>query len=230
MREIDDFKDIGFAKLDLRRAARTGTAEAVYCPGKTAEQLLNIFLEFRRAGVPALGTKCSAEQFDFLVDNGFTAEYDPVSKVVTAAGTESVAPASGLVAVCTGGTADIPVAEEAARTAEFFGVRVERHFDVGVAGIHRLFARLEDIRRADAVVAVAGMEGALAGVIAGLVEAPVVAVPTSVGYGASFEGIAPLLTMMNSCAEGVSVVNIDNGFGAGILACRMIRMAERRSK
>jgi len=229
MREMDGFKDIGFAKLDLRRAERTGTGEAVYCPGKTAEQLLNIFLEFRRAGVPALGTKCSAEQFGFLAENGFAAEYDPVSKVVTVAGA-AAPPSAGLVAVCTGGTADIPVAEEAARTAEFFGVRVARHFDVGVAGIHRLFARIDEIRRADAIVAVAGMEGALAGVIAGLVEAPVVAVPTSVGYGASFGGIAPLLTMMNSCAEGVSVVNIDNGFGAGILACRMIRMAERRNK
>lgn len=228
MGEFENFRDIGFAKLDLRRAERTGTGEAVYCPGKTPEQLLGIFMEFRSSGVPALGTKCSIEQFDFLRGNGLDAGYDPVSKVVTVSG--EAPPPFGLAAICTGGTADIPVAEEAARTAEFFGVRVERHFDVGVAGIHRLFARLDAIRRADVVVAVAGMEGALAGVIAGLVEAPVVAVPTSVGYGASFEGITPLLTMMNSCAEGVSVVNIDNGFGAGILVCRMIRMAERKKR
>ena len=130
-------------------------------------------------------------------------------------------PKTGCVAVCTARTSDLPVAEEAAKTAEFFGANVKRFYDVGIAGSHRLFACLDEIRTANAVVAVAGMEGALGGVIAGLVSVPVVAVPTSVGYGASFEGIAPLLTMLNSCAEGMSVVNIDNGFGAGYLAARI---------
>ena len=134
---------------------------------------------------------------------------------------------NGKVAVCTGGTADIPVAEEAAKTIEFFGAEADRHYDVGVAGLHRLLARVDQIREADIVIAAAGMEGALGSVVAGLTDAPVIAIPTSVGYGASFEGIAPLLAMLNSCAEGMSVVNIDNGFGAGVLACRILRMKGR---
>ena len=174
---------------------------------------------FREAGTPALGTKCSPAQAEFLKQDGIAVEYDPVSRILKSTW-GSIAELHGLVAVCTGGTADIPVAEEAARTAEFF--------DVGVAGLHRLLARIEEIRRADVVIAVAGMEGALGSVLAGLVESPLVAVPTSVGYGASFGGVAPLLAMLNSCAEGMSVVNIDNGFGAGVLACRMIRMMERK--
>lgn len=225
---MDNFKDLGFAKLDMTRSQRTGLGETVYCPGKTKEQLVAIMKAFREDARPALGTKCSREQFDFLQADGVQVKYDVVSRILTS--TWGQMPAlGGLVAVCTGGTADIPVAEEAARTAEFFGAKVERHFDVGVAGIHRLFARIEAIRRADVVIAVAGMEGALGSVLAGLVEAPLVAVPTSVGYGTSFGGITPLLSMLNSCAEGMSVVNIDNGFGAGVLACRMIRMAERKN-
>ncbi|MEG2076685.1 MAG: nickel pincer cofactor biosynthesis protein LarB, partial [Victivallaceae bacterium] len=154
-------------------------------------------------------------------------EYDAVSRILVLSGTPPPH-LPGLVAICTGGTADIPVAEEAARCVEFFGASAQRFYDVGVAGIHRLFAHLEQIRRADVVVAVAGMEGALGGVLARLVTAPVVAVPTSVGYGASFGGIAPLLTMLNSCAEGMSVVNIDNGFGAGVLACRILRKINQK--
>ena len=211
---MDSFKDLGFAKLDMTRSSRTGLGETVYCPGKTPEQLL-------------LGTKCSPAQAEILKQDGIAVEYDPVSRILKSTW-GSIAELHGLVAVCTGGTADIPVAEEAARTAEFFGAKVGRHFDVGVAGLHRLLARIEEIRQADVVIAVAGMEGALGSVLAGLVEAPLVAVPTSVGYGASFGGVAPLLAMLNSCAEGMSVVNIDNGFGAGVLACRMIRMMERR--
>ena len=224
---MDSFKDLGFAKLDMTRAARTGLGETVYCPGKTPEQLLSIMHAFREAGTPALGTKCSPAQAEILKQDGIAVEYDPVSRILKSTW-GSIAELHGLVAVCTGGTADIPVAEEAARTAEFFGAKVGRHFDVGVAGLHRLLARIEEIRQADVVIAVAGMEGALGSVLAGLVEAPLVAVPTSVGYGASFRGVAPLLAMLNSCAEGMSVVNIDNGFGAGVLACRMIRMMERR--
>lgn len=220
---MDNFKELGFAKLDMTRNCRTGLGETVYCPGKTAEQLAAIMVAFQDANTPALGTKCSREQFAFLQKQNVPVVYDNVSGILTSTwGT--VSKLDGTVAVCTGGTADIPVAEEAAHTAEFFGANVTRHFDVGVAGIHRLFSRIDSIRQADVVIAVAGMEGALGSVLAGLVEAPLVAVPTSVGYGASFGGVAPLLAMLNSCAEGMSVVNIDNGFGAGVMACRMLRM------
>ena len=217
------FKDLGFAKLDISRRQRTGMGETVYCPGKTKEQLAGIFKAFREESVAVLGTKCSPEQYEYITTAGVLAEYDPVSRVLTASN-GFIPEQTGRVAVCTGGTADIPVAEEAAKTAVFFGAEVLCFYDVGVAGLHRLLSHLEEIRTADVVIAVAGMEGALGSVIAGLVEAPVVAVPTSVGYGASFGGVAPLLAMLNSCAEGMAVVNIDNGFGAGILACRMLRM------
>ncbi len=221
------FEDLGFAKLDFQREQRKGFGEVVYCPGKTCEQLLAIFEAFRGDGRPALGTRCSPEQYAFLQANGLRASYDPVSRLVALRSEPPPAP-RGLVAVCTGGTSDMPVAEEAAQTSEFFGAIVQRHYDVGVAGIHRLLARIEAIRQANAVIAVAGMEGALGSVLAGLVDVPVVAVPTSVGYGASFEGLAPLLTMLNSCAEGMAVVNIDNGFGAGYLAAQINRLAGRR--
>lgn len=226
---MDRFRDLGFAKLDMTRTERTGLSETVYCPGKTADQLTEIMQAFQVAGTRVLGTKCSAEQFAFLRERSIPVEYDKVSRLLTSSWGKA-SKLAGHIAVCTGGTADIPVAEEAARTAAFFGAEVERHFDVGVAGLHRLLARLDDIRKADVVIAVAGMEGALGSVLAGLIEAPLVAVPTSVGYGANFGGMTPLLAMLNSCAEGMSVVNIDNGFGAGVLACRMIRMVERRTK
>ena len=214
-RDMDTFKDLGFAKLDMSRARRTGLGETVYCPGKTAEQLVGIMRAFEESGERALGTKCTAEQAERLASCGIPVTYDSVSRLVSSTWGERPE-LGGLVAVCTGGT------------AEFFGARVARHYDVGVAGLHRLLSRIEAIREADVVVAVAGMEGALGSVLAGLVEAPLVAVPTSVGYGASLQGLAPLLSMLNSCAEGMSVVNIDNGFGAGVLACRMLRMMNRR--
>ena len=218
----DTYTDLGFAKLDMSRAERTGMPETVYCAGKTKEQLVEIFKAFQRNKCSVLGTRCSAEQAEFVRSAGVDAAYDAVSKTIKWV-VSPMPKLNGRVAVCTGGTADLPVAEEAAQVAEFFGAQADRHFDVGVAGIHRLFAKLDEIRKADVIIAVAGMEGALAGVIAGLVEVPVIAVPTSVGYGASFNGLAPLLTMLNSCAEGVSVVNIDNGFGAAVLACRILR-------
>ena len=224
------YRDLGFAKLDLTRAGRTGMGETIYSPGKTREELAGILDVFSESGEAALCTRCTQEQFDFVRERHPDVVYDAKSRILTLPGRKARPKLDGMIAVCTGGTADIAVAEEAAKTAEFFGAAVERHFDVGVAGIHRLFSCIDDIRRADAVIAVAGMEGALAGVIAGLVEAPVIAVPTSAGYGASFGGIAPLLTMLNTCAEGVSVVNIDNGFGAGVLACRMVRIAERKNR
>lgn len=223
----NQYLDIGFAKLDLCREKRTGMGETIYCPGKTPEQLVAIFQKLHTINKPVLGTRCTPEQFALLRKNKIAVVYDATSRVVVLK-TKKMPKLKGVVAVCTGGTADIPVAEEAARTVEFFGAKVERHFDVGVAGIHRLFAKLENIRKTEVVIAVAGMEGALGSVIAGLVESLVIAVPTSVGYGASFNGLAPLLTMLNSCAEGMSVVNIDNGFGAGVLACRMLRAIQKK--
>ncbi len=218
----DSFAELGFAKLDLSRKDRTGMPETIYCAGKTKEQLAKILKTFAEQKIAVLGTRCSQEQADFVKTEGLAIEYDECSKtLVLKSGT--MAQLKGRIAVCTGGTADLPVAEEAARTAEFFGAKVDRFYDVGVAGIHRLFAKLEEIRKAEIVIAVAGMEGALAGVLAGLVEAPVIAVPTSVGYGASFNGLSALLTMLNSCAEGISVVNIDNGFGAAVTACKILR-------
>lgn len=218
--------ELGFARLDMTRRDRTGLGETVFAPGKTPEQLAGILRAFRDAGTPVLTTKCSPEQCEFVRENGLEVRYDPVSRLLFSTwGT--VKPLGGTVAVCTGGTADIPVAEEAAGTAEFFGLRVIRCFDVGIAGLHRLLSRIDEIRQADVVIAVAGMEGALGSVIAGLVPCPVIAVPTSVGYGAAFSGLAPLLSMLNSCAEGMSVVNIDNGFGAAVQAVRIVNTAER---
>lgn len=216
------FEDLGFAKLDVSRQERTGMPETVYCAGKTQEQLAGILKKFQDSKCPVLGTRCSKEQAAFVRAAGIKADYDETARTIMLSAPNKPQ-LNGLIAVCCGGTADLPVAEEAVRTAAFFGAAVERHFDVGVAGIHRLFAKLDAIRKADVVIAVAGMEGALAGVIAGLTKAPVIAVPTSVGYGASFNGLAPLLTMLNSCAEGIAVVNIDNGFGAAVTACRILR-------
>lgn len=224
----ENFLDIGFAKLDMTRNERTGMGETIFCPGKDKEQLVKILAAFQEKNCPVLGTKCSKEQYEHVLRSGLAAEYDEVSRTITLTNGHKLC-LQGRIAVCTAGTADIPVAEEAARVAEFFGAAVDRHFDVGVAGIHRLFAKLEAIRKADVVIAVAGMEGALASVVAGLVSAPVIAVPTSVGYGASFNGLSPLLTMLNSCAEGISVVNIDNGFGAAVQACRILRLMERKN-
>lgn len=244
----DKFDDIGFAKLDVSRENRTGISEAIFCPGKTKEQLLKILETFAKNGCSVLGTKCTKEQADFVQEswNGATNKseakdtpiirYNETSKILTMkvkGATKESANAKaakvdrslkGSIAVCCAGTADLPIAEEAAQTAEFFGAKVERHFDVGIAGLHRLLSKIDEIRKADVVIAVAGMEGALAGVIAGLTKAPVIAVPTSVGYGASFNGLSPLLTMLNTCAEGVSVVNIDNGYGAAVSAVRMLKI------
>ena len=219
------YEDIGFAKLDHHRQLRRGGIETVFCAGKTSEQILAIFQRFEAAGGNAIGTRARPDQAEYVRAVMPEAQYDPVSRLLTLI--REPKPLCGCVAVCTGGTSDLPVAEEAAKTAEFFGARVKRFYDVGIAGIHRLLSCIDEIREANAVVAIAGMEGALGGVIAGLVSVPVVAVPTSVGYGASFGGLAPLLTMINSCSEGMSVVNIDNGFGAGYLASRINTLAEK---
>lgn len=216
-----------FARLDFARAGRTGFGETVFGAGKTPEQLAKIFASFAQRRLPALATRVSTEQAEAVAGAGIGAEYDPVGRLLVLRKPRPPR-LRGVVAVLTGGTADIPVAQECAGTVEFFGGRVERYFDVGIAGLHRLLGVIDEVRKADVVVAVAGMEGALPSVVSGLVPAPVVAVPTSVGYGAGAGGVAAALAMLNSCAEGVSVVNIDNGFGAAVAACRMLRGMRRR--
>ena len=217
------YEDLGFAKLDHHRALRSGFGEVVYCSGKTTEHLVKIYQSFAERRSNVLGTRASREQYEAVRAVLPEIEYEELSRTMALQYTKPEL--SGRIAVCTGGTSDIPVAEEAARTAEFFGCYVDRIYDVGVAGIHRLLSKTEEIRKANCVIAIAGMEGALAGVIAGLVDKPVIGVPTSVGYGANMRGISALLTMINSCAEGVSVVNIDNGFGAGYMAAQINRLA-----
>ncbi len=220
------YEELGFAKLDLHRAARSGYPEVVYCPGKEDSYLTTIFKTLYEKNGRVLGTRASSHQAEVVQKVLPLAEYDPVSRILRIG--ESKEALIGRIAVCTGGTADIAVAEEAAQTAEFLGSYVDRIYDVGVSGIHRLLSKVEQIRKANAVIAVAGMEGALAGVVAGLVENPVIAVPTSVGYGANWNGLSALLTMLNSCANGITVVNIDNGYGAGYVASQINRLAVRQ--
>ena len=220
--EHNRFEEMGYAKLDTDRKSRTGFAEVVFCSGKAKEHLLSIFQRIYEQEGEVFGTRASAEQYDYLKEQMPEIQYDPISGILKI---EKEKSRTGSVVVCSAGTADIPVAEEAAQTAEFFGTRVERIYDVGVSGLHRLFARLDTIRQANCIVAVAGMEGALASVLGGLVSRPIIAVPTSVGYGASFSGLSALLTMLNSCSNGISVVNIDNGYGAGYMATQINRLA-----
>ena len=219
----DSFCDLGFAKLDTGRKKRTGFGEVVFCQGKSDEFLKDIFSRLFEANGEVLGTCATQEQFELVKEIFSRAEYDKISRTIKIQREKKNL--CGNIAVCTAGTADIPVAEEAAQTAEFFGSYVERIFDVGVSGIHRLLSQTEKLEKANVVVAVAGMEGALASVVGGLVSVPVIAVPTSVGYGANFGGISALLTMINSCANGISVVNIDNGYGAGYIATQINRLA-----
>lgn len=214
-------KDIPFARLDFSRKERTGFGETVFGAGKTPAQLAEIFLSFSERNENVLATRVTPEQADKVASTGLKVEYDSVGRLLKLFVRRCRL--AGRVAVLTGGTADIPVAEECAGTIEFFGGKADRFYDVGVAGLHRLLSVIEDIRKADVIVAVAGMEGALPSVVSGLVSVPVIAVPTSVGYGAGAGGVAAALAMLNSCAEGVSVVNIDNGFGGAVVACRMLR-------
>lgn len=221
--EEEKFKEMGYAKLDTGRKARTGFAEVVYCSNKADEHLINIYRRLYEEEGEAFGTRASQHQYELIKEYFPQAKYDTVSKILKIQ--EKEPEKIGKIAVCTAGTADIPVAEEAAQTAEYFGTNVERVYDVGVSGMHRLFSRLDTIQSANCVVAVAGMEGALASVMGGLVSRPVIAVPTSVGYGANLNGLSALLTMINSCANGIAVVNIDNGYGAGYLATQINRLA-----
>ena len=219
------YEDLGYAKLDHHRKLRSGFGETVFCQGKPDEYLVKIYQTFYERDGEVLGTRASKEQAELVRAVVPAVEYDPVSGILKVERPGKAR--TGCVAVCTGGTADIPVAEEAAQTAEYFGCQVDRIYDVGVAGIHRLLSQRERLAKANCIVAVAGMEGALGTVVAGLVDCPVIAVPTSVGYGASFHGLSALLTMLNSCANGISVVNIDNGYGAGYLATQINRLAVR---
>ncbi len=217
------FEDLGWAKLDWHRSLRQGIAEVIYGAGKTPEQILGIASKMKAHGQKTiLITRMSAETATFI-SQSLPLEYDSLSHIGVV-GTMPNPDGIGKIVVATGGTSDMPVAEEAAKTAEAFGNEVVRLYDVGVAGIHRLLAHKEEIMSARVIIAIAGMEGALASVIGGLADCPVIAVPTSVGYGASFGGLSALLSMLNSCSSGVSVVNIDNGFGAGYLASMINHM------
>jgi len=221
--KVEPFVDMGFAKVDTHRKVRSGFPEVVYCQGKADDHLLAIFKRLVEEDGRALGTRATPDQFELLKGHISGVEYDPISRIISVG--KDKRKLKGNVAVCCAGTADIPVAQEAAQVAEYFGTYVERVFDVGVSGIHRLISKAEVLSKANCIVAVAGMEGALASVIGGLVSSPVIAVPTSVGYGASFGGVSALLTMINTCANGVAVVNIDNGFGAGFMATQINRLA-----
>jgi len=217
------YMDLGCAKLDNHRELRVGSPEVIYCPGKTADQVKTVVRAMLGRGSNILATKADEALYAEVRGICPDAVYHPLARMIAIKKKTMDAPDS-YIAVVTAGTSDLPVAEEAAVTAEFFGNRVERVVDVGVAGIHRLFDNMEIIRGARVVVVVAGMEGALPSIIGGLVDKPVIAVPTSVGYGASFQGLSALLTMLNSCAGGVCVVNIDNGYGAGYVAGMINRL------
>lgn len=220
----EPFEEMGFAKLDTHRKLRSGFAEVIFCSGKSDSHLLHIFGKLYEEDGEVFGTRATREQYEMIRERYPLVQYDEISHILKIEKTDKER--TGKIAVCTAGTADIPVAEEAAQTAEYFGANVERIYDVGVSGLHRMLSKLEVIQSANCVVAVAGMEGALASVLGGLVDKPVIAVPTSIGYGASMHGLSALLTMINSCANGVAVVNIDNGYGAGYIATQINRLKE----
>ena len=221
--KLKPFEDLGFAKLDEHRAIRQGMQEVIYGASKTPEQILSIAQKMDENGCKnILITRMKPEAAE-LVKTKLDLFYDPLSRIGIV-NRESADTGNGRIVVVSGGTSDMPVCEEAALTLEALGNTVDRIYDVGVAGLHRLLANLEPIMAANVVIAVAGMEGALASVVGGLVDVPVIAVPTSVGYGASFHGVSALLSMLNSCASGTAVVNIDNGFGAAVMASRINHM------
>lgn len=218
----NQYQDLGFAKIDHNRKERVGVAEVVFCQNKPDEFLSKIYNAIYKEDSEVLGTRASKQQYELVKKDIPNVEYDCISRILKI---EKPKKKVGNIAICTGGTADIPVAEEAAQTAEFFGSNVQRIYDVGVAGIHRILSQTDKLDEANCIIVVAGMEGALASVVAGLVKVPVIAVPTSVGYGANFGGISALLSMLNSCANGVSTVNIDNGYGAGYIANQINKLA-----
>lgn len=218
------YEDLGYANIDHHRELRNGYPEVIYCEGKSDEHILGIIDKMNEKGSNILGTRCRKETFKKVKEVYKQAQYEELSKILKIENHDIVNRGKGKILILTGGTSDIPVADEAYYTAKFLGNDVERIYDVGVAGIHRLLNRRHMLEDARVVVAVAGMEGALPSVVGGLVDVPVIAVPTSVGYGANFGGVSALLTMLNSCASGISVVNIDNGFGAGYLAAMINKL------
>jgi hypothetical protein len=218
------YEDLGFAKVDHHRALRRGFPEVVFGAGKSPQQIAEIVERIAARGQNVLVTRTTLEAYGAVAARRPAAQFHAEARCLSVRGAETPRLAGRLVVVCAG-TSDVPVAEEAALTAEFHGASVERVYDVGVAGLHRLLDKVPTLRSATVVVVVAGMEGALPSVVGGLIDAPVIAVPTSIGYGASFQGLAALLAMLNSCASGVGVVNIDNGFGAGYLASLVLRKA-----
>lgn len=225
--KVAPFEDIGFAKVDLHRKLRQGVAEIIYGAGKTPEQIITIAETLQKNNQNTiLITRLSQESAE-IIEKSYPLDYHSDARIGII-GTLPKPDGIGKIVVATGGTSDIPVAEEAALTVEALGNEVTRLYDVGVAGLHRLLAHSDDIMSASVIIAIAGMEGALASVIGGLADCPVIAVPTSVGYGASFHGLSALLSMLNSCASGVSVVNIDNGFGAGYMAHMINHMEVKR--
>ena len=226
--EKEPFEEMGYAKLDTHREIRSGFPEVIFCARKADAHLLEIFTRLYAQDGEVFGTRASEHQYELIREKFPEVVYDPLSHILKIEKKDKKR--IGKIAVCTAGTADISVAEEAAQTAEYFGANVERIYDVGVSGIHRLLSRLDTIQSANCVVAVAGMEGALASVLGGLVDKPVIAVPTSVGYGASMNGLSALLTMINSCANGIAVVNIDNGYGAGYIATQINRMGVHKDE
>jgi len=217
------YTDLGFARIDNHREIRTGYPEIIYCAGKSVEQVKEIFEVMEERENNIIGTRADQERYEAVRTNCPDAVYYPMARIISLQKKKPEIPES-MIAVITAGTSDIPVAEEAAITAELLGNNVLRIYDAGVAGIHRLVDKLPEIRKCRVVIVIAGMEGALASVVGGLIDKPVIAVPTSVGYGASFGGISALLAMLTSCSTGITVVNIDNGFGAGFSASMINRM------
>lgn len=223
------FEDLGFARIDHHRQIRRGFPEVIYCPGKTTEQILKIFESLAEKGNNVLATRADEQVFQALAETKKfpQARYEKLARAIVLE-QKKLLPSKSVLPIVTAGTADLPVAAEAKVTAETMGQRTELICDVGVAGLHRLFGHLPKLQKANILIVVAGMEGALASVVAGLVSCPVIAVPTSVGYGSSFEGLSALLTMLNSCTAGVTVVNIDNGFSAAVTATLINRKIELR--
>lgn len=221
--KLEPFQDLGYAKVDHHRRVRQGVPEVIYGAGKTPEQIIGIVSAMKQAGQDAILITRLSPEAAAAVEQAHPLDYHSAGRIATI-GSLPEPDGLGTVVIATGGTSDVPVAEEAAVTAQALGNRVRKLYDVGVAGVHRLLAHVELVMEASVIIAIAGMEGALASVVGGLADCPVIAVPTSVGYGASFQGLSALLSMLNSCASGISVVNIDNGFGAGYLASMINHM------
>ena len=218
------YEDIGYANIDHHRQIRNGYPEVIYCEGKSDEHILGIIKRMNEKGSNILGTRCRKDTYEKIRNIYPNCEYEELSRILKIENKPIKNIGKGKIVVVTGGTSDIPVADEAYYTAKFLGNEVERVYDVGVAGIHRLLNKMNILKSARVLIVIAGMEGALPSVVGGLVDVPVIAVPTSVGYGANFGGLSALLTMLNSCASGISVVNIDNGFGAGYLAATINKL------